>query len=80
MLTWTPAMDSAWSIVLRGWVSALPVGPGGSEEECLGPAFDGTLSDEEDPIPHNGYWYLVQGRNACGQGSWGDGRVTASCP
>ncbi len=80
VLTWTPAMESAWSIVLRGWVSALPVGPGGSEEVCLGPAFDGTLSDEEDPIPNNGYWYLVQGRNACGQGSWGHGRVTGSCP
>lgn len=80
VLTWTPAADSTWSIVLRGSVSALPVGSGGSEEVCLGPAFDGTLSDDANPMSTMGYWYLVQGRNACGQGGWGDGRVTSSCP
>ena len=78
-LTWTPAPESTWSVVLRGLISLLPVGPGARDEVCLGPAFSGVLVDQP-PSATSSYWYLVQGRNACGQGSWGPGRVTTSCP
>ena len=79
-LTWTEAPGSTWSVVLRGLVGLLPVGPGGRDEVCLGTSFTGSLLDGTDPPPGVGYWYVVQGRNACGHGSWGDGRVTSSCP
>jgi len=79
-LSWTEAPSSAWSVVLRGLLSLLPVGPGGRDEVCLGPSFTGSLVDGTDPPVGSGLWYLVQGRNACGHGGWGDGRSTTSCP
>jgi hypothetical protein len=67
--------------VLRGLVSQLPVGPGGGDEACLDDDVTGaSLMDAEDPAPDVAFWYLVQGRNACGNGSYGPQRASTTCP
>ena len=88
-ISWSPALGSTWSDVLRGLVSALPVGPGGGDEVCL---ISGTsnafATDPEIPNPGDGFWYLVQGTNACAAGSYGvqvqngvsTPRSSATCP
>ncbi len=80
-VTWNAAADSTSSAVLRGLVSQLPVGPGGGDEACLDDAVTGaSLSDAQDPAPDAAFWYLVQGRNACGSGSYGHQRASTTCP
>ena len=88
-ISWSPALGSTRSDVLRGLVSALPVGPGGGDELCLiSGTPDAFATDPEIPNPGDGFWYLVQGTNACASGSYGvqvqDGvstpRVSATCP
>ena len=71
-ITWTPAIDSAASAVLRGLVSGLPVRPGGADEVCLADGIvDGAATDAEDPNPGHAFWYLIQGTNNCGRGPYG---------
>jgi len=88
-ITWNPALGSTWSDVLRGLVSALPVGPGGGDEVCLvsGTA-DTSAIDAENPNPDEAFWYLINGTNACGKGPYGSQlqsgvpspRVSTTCP
>jgi hypothetical protein len=70
-ITWTPASGSTSSSVLRGSLGLLPVGPGGADEVCLGGGNGTSITDDSDPFEGQGYWYLVQGVNSCGAGSYG---------
>jgi hypothetical protein len=80
-VTWNVAPDSTSSAVLRGLVSQLPVGPGGGDEVCLDDNVTGaSLADAQDPAPDAAFWYLVQGRSACGSGSYGPQRASTTCP
>jgi hypothetical protein len=88
-ITWDSAAGSTTSDVLRGLVSALPVGPGGDDEVCL---MDGTANtaatDPDTPDPDATFWYLVQGVNDCGKGPFGyqddqgllTPRTSTTCP
>jgi hypothetical protein len=70
-ISWTPAAGSTSSAVLRGLLSALPVGPGAGDEVCLDGGAGTTITDDSDPWEYEGYWYLVSGVNSCGHGSYG---------
>ena len=71
--------------VVRGRISQLPVGAGGSES-CIAPG--GVAANAQDPSAPplgDGYWYLVRGKNACGTGTYGHAssgseEVSAACP
>ena len=74
---------------VRGVVSALPVGPGAGDESCFGDQPGLTFTDATLPSPGAGFWYLVRGENACGNGTYGTQgvngspgvtRVTSTCP
>jgi hypothetical protein len=57
--------------LLRGAVNQLPVGSGPSEL-CLGMnLLSPTATDSELPAANRGFWYLVRGRNSCGEGPYG---------
>jgi len=85
---WTSAEAGAGAAtvhdVVRGDALALPVG--GASEVCLAPGTPAaTAVDPDEPLVGEAFYYLVRGRNACGEGSWGtDGagtpRETAVCP
>ena len=88
-ITWNPAAGSTGSDVLRGYVSGLPVGPGGGDEVCLENGIAGTsTTDAADPGPDEAFWYLIHGTNSCGDGPYGEQveggvpspRVSATCP
>ncbi|HEX5043519.1 MAG TPA: hypothetical protein VFV75_11470 [Candidatus Polarisedimenticolaceae bacterium] len=88
-ISWTPAAGSTSTSVLRGLLSALPVGPGAGDEVCLDGGTGTSITDDSDPWESEGYWYLVSGVNSCGHGSygwqWEDGaqtveRESTTCP
>ena len=89
-LTWVAQPGATVYDVVRGLVSALPVGPGLGDEICLASPGGTSVADSTVPIANVGFWYLVRGENACGPtpnfGRWGAGtnptnfRVTSSCP
>ncbi|HEX4824348.1 MAG TPA: hypothetical protein VFV19_08550 [Candidatus Polarisedimenticolaceae bacterium] len=71
-ISWTPSPGSATSSVLRGLLAQLPVGPGGGDEVCLDSGnASGSSLDPQDPPSDGGFWYLVRGVNACGDGTYG---------
>jgi hypothetical protein len=88
-VSWTPLPGST-SSVLRGLVSALPVGPGGGDEICIENDIAGTsATDPENPADGEAFWYLIMGSNSCGSGTYGyqeqngvptTPRVSATCP
>jgi len=52
-------------------------------------ATEGTLADGTSPAVGTGFWYLIRGESACGQGTFGSAaqhgaatvpRVTETCP
>jgi subtilisin-like proprotein convertase family protein len=71
--------------VLRGVVSQLPVGTGGSET-CLAAGLSGTsITDNVLPAAGSSFYYLVRGKNTCGRGTYGYAtsgaeRTSAVCP
>lgn len=87
---WNLAPGATGSDVLRGLTSALPVGPGGDDETCLGSDLtDTVILDRANPAPGDAYWYVVRGVNACGHGPYGSEghggvpagpRISATCP
>jgi hypothetical protein len=89
-VAWILATGATTSDVLRGDIASLPVGPGGSDEVCLGSTAATTMTDADVPVPGSGVWYLIRGSNACaGSGPYGvqglhglpgAPRVSASCP
>jgi hypothetical protein len=71
-LHWNLAAGATYSDVLRGLVSALPVGPAGGDESCAGSDLaETTLVDRAAPAPGAVFWYLARGGNACGKGTYG---------
>ena len=89
-LGWTAASNSTTSDVLRGLLSALPVGPGGGDETCFSGIVGTSVTDSSVPAAGTGYWYLVRGHNTCaGAGTYGTQgvngnpgapRVSTTCP
>jgi hypothetical protein len=89
-ITWNLAAGATSSDLLRGQVSALPVGPGFGDEVCLAdnaPAL--SVLDSEPPASGTAFWYLVRGVNVCGTGSYGSQglhgtpstpRTSSTCP
>jgi agmatine/peptidylarginine deiminase len=69
--------------VLRGSVSGLPVGYDGV---CHEPGVEGESTSDPDPPPAgSGFFYLIRGSNACGDGTYGydsadQERESAACP
>jgi hypothetical protein len=96
-LRFEPSRDATWSTtalatsyqLVRGEVSALPVGPGGGDEGCFEVVTVTSFGDPSVPAPGAAYWYDVRAVGACGEGPYGselrtDGstpvRMTATCP
>ena len=71
--------------VVRGALSALPVGPGGGDETCFDDLLTAVLVDSTQAAPGTGFWYVARGESACGNGTFGyrgngTERVTTTCP
>jgi hypothetical protein len=71
--------------ILRGAISALPVGPGGGDEVCFDNNNVSLLNDATTPAAGQGFFYLVRAQNFCGQGNYGTQknltpRTTTTCP
>jgi serine protease AprX len=85
--TWAPAAG-AGSVydVIRGDLDDLRATGSIGPASCLeAPAVDASVADPEVPAARRGFYYVVQARNACGDGGWGSGsagapRTRASCP
>jgi subtilisin family serine protease len=74
-ISWSLAAGGTTSDAMRGALAALPVGPGGGDEACLGSALAVTsITDPATPAASSGYWYLIRGGNTCGKGSYGFAR------
>ena len=83
--SWSPVPSVSQYDVVRGELSALPVGPGGGDEACFYHLSGTSAFDVSVPGVGVGYWYVVRGIGACGGGDYGaqsngTPRVTASCP
>lgn len=82
---WDSVPDSPVYDVLRGAISALPVGPGGGDEVCFDNQAVSNTTDAATPTSGQGFWYLVRAANVCGQGGYGTQkdltpRVSTTCP
>jgi len=82
---WDAMSGSPMYAVARGELSALPIGPGGADEICLGGLTSAVVVDAEQPAPETGFWYLSRADSTCGTGPFGqqsDGtpRATTTCP
>jgi hypothetical protein len=73
VISWNLPPGATGSDVLRGTLSALPIGPTDTGETPLAKNLTGSTSfqDTSVPNPGTGYWYLVRGRTSCGGGPWG---------
>ena len=80
VISWRVAANATTSDILRGSIGALPSGPGGGDEMCVGNNLTGaTLTDPAVPAVNTGYWYLIRGANVCaGNGSYGSQGVHGS--
>lgn len=88
-LTWASAAPGAGTgtvhDVARGALTEWPVGSGDAEVCVASGVAGSSAADPSLPGTGAGFRYLVRGRNACGNGTWGhrsDGaeRLTAACP
>jgi hypothetical protein len=82
---WFAVAFATWYDVVRGSLSALPIGPGGGDEVCFDNLGGPTVNDATVPAPGTGFFYLSRGENSCGNGTWGTQsngtpRVTTTCP
>jgi hypothetical protein len=68
--------------LLRGALSALPVGSAG--ETCVSSSPTASFTDVSVPSPGGGYWYVVRAKNACATSTYGNAtsgpRVSSTCP
>ena len=84
-LLWDSVPNSPSYDVLRGAVSALPVGPGSGDEVCFNGVGVSLLVDGTTPTPGQGLWYLVRAETVCGVGTYGTQkdltpRTSTTCP
>jgi hypothetical protein len=83
---WDTIPNSPTYDVLRGELAALPIGPGGGDETCFNDLLTAVLNDPTPPpSPGTGFWYVVRGSNACGDGGYGTQhdltlRTSTTCP
>ena len=91
MVIWNPSPNATTFDLLRGTISALPVGPGAGDETCLGNnVVVSAYTDAAVPPADSGYWYLIRGTNACAgngpygfagvRGAPGTPRASTTCP
>ena len=83
-LSWSTVPSASRYDVVRGGLSALPVGPGGGDELCFPDLMSPSVSDAAVPPTGTGYWYVVRGQNTCGSGTYGttsggSPRITTTC-
>ena len=87
--SWSSAPFATRYDVVRGGVSALPVGPGGGDEVCFDNLASPTVNDASIPASGAAFFYLSRGENTCGNGTYGfqgfhgapgAQRVTTTCP
>ena len=87
--SWSALAGATRYDVVRGALSAFPVGPGGGDEVCFDNLAGPTLVDATSPAPGAGLFYLARGENTCANGSYGTQgvngapgapRVTTTCP
>lgn len=69
-VAWSSEPSSSSYDLVRGSLSALPVGPLSSDELCFGGLAGTSISDAEVPPPGQGFWYLVRGVG-CASGPYG---------
>jgi hypothetical protein len=84
-LIWDTQPDAQNYDVVRGRLSALPVGPGGGDETCFDDLLTAILVDGTTPSSGTGFWYVTRAESACAVGTFGtqhDGtpRLTTTCP
>jgi hypothetical protein len=84
-LFWDALTNATRYDVIRGALGALPVGPGGDDEDCFDNLATPALTDSGLPAPNTGFWYISRAENTCGTGSFGqrsgaNERITATCP
>jgi len=80
----TAGVDTIFDVV-QGLIDELPVGTGSSEICLVSDTTETGFADSTPLDPGQGFWYLVRGKNACGDGDFGpDGygrtRTSAACP
>jgi len=84
-LSW-PAVERAMRYdVVRGSLSALPVGSDPGSESCFNNVTTTSITDAAVPASGTGYWYLVRGGNCYDEGPFGTRsnglpQVTFTCP
>ncbi len=83
--SWTATPGATRYDVLRGSLSALPVGPGGGDEVCFDNLGAPSVVDGAIPPPGTGRFYLSRGENACADGTYGNQsngspRTSTTCP
>ncbi len=84
--SWSAVANATRYDVLRGSLSAFPVGPGGGDEVCFNDLGVTSVSDPSTPSVGTGYWYLSRGENTCaGNGTYGtitggSPRTSTTCP
>ncbi len=87
--SWAATALATQYAVVRGSVSALPVGPGLGDEVCFGSLPGTSVADAAVPASGAGFWYLSRADNSCGNGTYGNRgingapgapRVTTTCP
>ena len=84
--SWSAVALATQYDVLRGDLSALPVGPGGGDEICFDNVAGTSTVDISTPSPGSGRFYLVRGQNTCAApGTYGTTssltpRTSTTCP
>jgi hypothetical protein len=76
--SWAPVATATRYDVVRGSLSAFPVGPGGGDETCFDNLAVASVVDASVPAPGTGVWYLSRGENSCGNGTYGTQGVNGS--
>ena len=77
--SWSPVANATRYDVVRGALSAFPVGPGAADEACFDDLAVASLIDATVPAPGAGFWYLSRGQNACGgNGTYGNQGVNGA--
>lgn len=86
---WSASVGAITYDMLRGRARDWPVGSNPATETCFDDVVVTSASDATLPPVDDGYWYLVRGENACGNGGYGSQashgvptvpRLSGTCP